>query len=630
MAPKDNTAEKPQPAAGANAQARELIAAKNYSAARELLLQSLKTAKTAETYCDLGEACALLGNVSEATINFEAAVKTDPRYHRAYACLGELLLTQGHVLHALDYYAMAIKHGPDEARYVTLFLTLAMHLRIQSFNKDLKELLTGFFRRSDVDISNASFVWLSLLWKDPLFKDIVKTLKKGGADMYPALQKSFGKNRKALLDPYFLLGLRNLIVASVDFENLLTALRRFVLEEYTAGGKTLSGGDLLAVARALSYNALLTDYIFDATAQETEAVQALRAKAESGDADETRLAVLGCYAPLAGLENAAEIAAKLKTAPGRDTREFAFIHIEDYLDQKRIRPTIPAIAEIRETTSAKVREQYEESPYPRWMGYSSVIYNEKAEGFLRNGAPRILNAGCGTGREAIELASVFPNAAILAVDLSLTSLSYGAKRARDIGLENIEFRQGDILGMGVLSDKFDFIASSGVLHHMKDPAAGLAVLNGLLKPGGIMRLALYSETARRHIAKARESIKDNNFAATAADIRRFRREAPVILPKETYDNICSFRDYFVLPECRDLLFHVQEHRFTIPQLKDFLSAEGLEFRGLQIYPHVMAQYGKAYPDDPDGLNLDNWHAFEQENPDTFREMYRFWCGKNAL
>jgi len=33
-------------------------------------------------------------------------------------------------------------------------------------------------------------------------------------------------------------------------------------------------------------------------------------------------------------------------------------------------------------------------------------------------------------------------------------------------------------------------------------------------------------------------------------------------------------DFFSLSECRDLLFHVQEHRFTIPQSGDALDALG--------------------------------------------------------
>ena len=46
-------------------------------------------------------------------------------------------------------------------------------------------------------------------------------------------------------------------------------------------------------------------------------------------------------------------------------------------------------------------------------------------------------------------------------------------------------------------------------------------------------------------------------------------------------------------------------------------------------PRVKQAYLERFPDDPDCLDLANWHAFEQDRPDTFRSMYQFWCRKPA-
>ena len=43
---------------------------------------------------------------------------------------------------------------------------------------------------------------------------------------------------------------------------------------------------------------------------------------------------------------------------------------------------------------------------------------------------------------------------------------------------------------------------------MDDPFAGWQVLVNCLKPGGLMRIGLYSELAKRHIVKLREEIRD--------------------------------------------------------------------------------------------------------------------------
>jgi len=630
MPHKDNTARQDDNT-DLHTQVRDLIDNKDYTAARSMLLNALKEHKTAAAYCDLGEVCSYMGNADEATINFENAIKLDPKCHKAYACIAELLIVHGHALHAIDYYALAIKAAPEERRYIDSFLAIAMRLRIQAFNKDLKDLYTRFLMKEDVDVSNTSRLWYMLLCKDPSFKDFFKVTKKSGDNLYPLFCKAVTKNRKALLDPYFLNGIQAMIVPAVHFETLLTLLRRFMLEQRDAEKPIFSEEDYITITRALAGNCMLTEYIFNFTDEEENAVAQLKAAAESAPkADEKLLTILACYTPLVRLSNAATIAAQLKDFPQRETRLFAAVHLEDYLEQRKIRQNIPAITEISVGVSAQVQEQYEEFPYPRWTGYSSIMTDEKVEGRFKDTKARILNAGCGTGQEAIGLAATFPDSDLLAVDLSLTSIAYGAKRAQDTDIKNIKFKHGDILGLGVLDEQFDYIASAGVLHHMEDPAAGLAVLTGLLKPDGLMRLGLYSETARRFIAESRKLIKDKGFKSDATDIRRFRREAPDILEKEALDNLAGMRDYFSLSECRDLLFHVQEHRFTIPQLKEFLAAQNLEFVKFYIREETIENYRKEYPEDEEASNLDNWHEFEQNNPDTFIEMYRFWCHKKPL
>jgi hypothetical protein len=38
-------------------------------------------------------------------------------------------------------------------------------------------------------------------------------------------------------------------------------------------------------------------------------------------------------------------------------------------------------------------------------------------------------------------------------------------------------------------------------------------------------------------------------------------------------------------------------------------------------------YQRKFPDDSAACNLQQWHLFEQENPDTFKGMYQFWVQK---
>ena len=79
---------------------------------------------------------------------------------------------------------------------------------------------------------------------------------------------------------------------------------------------------------------------------------------------------------------------------------------------------------------------------------------------------------------------------------------------------------------------------------------------------------------------------------------------------------------------RDLLFHVQEHRFTLPQIKASLEALGLTFSGFVFSNETIGKTFKLSHPEPEAIyDLDVWHEFETANPDTFIGMYQFWVQK---
>ena len=183
---------------------------------------------------------------------------------------------------------------------------------------------------------------------------------------------------------------------------------------------------------------------------------------------------------------------------------------------------------------------------------------------------------------------------MLAIDLSLSSLSYAQRKTRELGLQNIEYAQADILALGSIGRSFDVIDASGVLHHLSDPAAGWRQLLALLRPGGLMRVGLYSELGRAEIVAARRFIAERGFDATAADIRNCR-QALLATPLRT---LTRYGDFFNTSGCRDLLFHVQEHRLTIAQIKEFLDAQKLAFIGFELDAGTLRDYGAKYPQRP--------------------------------
>ena len=165
------------------------------------------------------------------------------------------------------------------------------------------------------------------------------------------------------------------------------------------------------------------------------------------------------------------------------------------------------------------------------------------------------------------------------------------------------------------------IDASGVLHHLAEPDAGWRALLALLRPSGLMRIGLYSEQARADVVAVRRFIAERGFQPTPADIRRCRHE----LLATPLGSVSRYRDFYSTSECRDLLFHVQERRFTIPQIKESLSAHNLRFIGFELHAAALQAYRTANPQDQSMTDLDRWNAFEIEQPVTFSAMYQFWC-----
>ena len=140
-----------------------------------------------------------------------------------------------------------------------------------------------------------------------------------------------------------------------------------------------------------------------------------------------------------------------------------------------------------------------------------------------------------------------------------------------------------------------------------------------------MNIGLYSELARRPIVKTREDITLRGIEASEPEIRQFRQSL-VESHDEHHQQLTSFRDFFSLSEVRDLIFHVQEHRFTLPQIQHCLDELGLKFCGFEN-KDIVRPFKHSFGKDSDACDLSLWHQFEEENPRTFAGMYQFWCQK---
>ena len=239
--------------------------------------------------------------------------------------------------------------------------------------------------------------------------------------------------------------------------------------------------------------------------------------------------------------------------------------------------------------------------------------------------PSVLIAGCGTGQHSIGTAARYKNSRVLAIDLSLSSLAYAKRKTEELGFKNIEYMQADILDLGKLDRQFDIVESAGVLHHMDNPMSGWKVLTGCLKGGGLMKIGLYSERAREDVVAIRNEIKESGVGTSNFEMLAYRDKI-MSSEEEHHKRIRTVPDFYNLSMLRDLLFHVKEHRFTLPQIKNCLNELQLKFCGFED-KDIVSRFKKFHGDGSDTCDLVLWHKFEESNPDIFIGMYQFLCQK---
>ncbi|MEW5704728.1 MAG: tetratricopeptide repeat protein [Pseudomonadota bacterium] len=594
------------------------------AAAADLIQQAISAKPDAPSYHNhLGNVLRELGEPAKARRAYKKALFYQPDFAEAHCNLATLAHEQGEGKNAIFHYEQALVLNPPFPEVPLVGLAHVLQFFVPSaYRANLESLLLKCFASPAVGHQKLALVTADLL-----------RLK------YPAcLAGSPSQDEESALleDPLLLALLAKTINFDPAFERLLTGLRARFFLAGEAPEKAFSF--LAALAEQGSNNA----YVFYATAEEEAGLAALKTEIESKIESATRLTpplwqkllLFALYAPLRTLRGAEKL--RGADAPSH-LRPIIRKTLEDRLEEEAIAHGIPTLTAIADATSRAVQNQYEENPYPRWLSVDrrppsmpAARPPVLADADARN---EILIAGCGTGQQAVLRALASPNAHITAVDLSRASLAYAIRMARQFSLRNIDFGQADVLNLGALKKKFPVIECGGVLHHLEDPVAGWTVLADLLRPGGVLFVGLYSEKARQPIVKARQWIAGLGLTPTAHAMRELRQRvlfhaAGDAAPDLGYFKACH--DLFDLNGCRDLLFHVREHRFRLPEIGEILDRLGLRFTGFHLEdPEVRRAYAARFPDDPEMRNLHNWDRFEDEFPATFVNMYQFGCVKPA-
>ncbi len=584
----------------------------------------------AEAHNNLGNMLNELGRLEESALSCAKAIILEPDFAEAHYNLGNTLKELGRLEEALASYSQAIALKPDFAK---VHVNLSIAIKNVGFNSSNPKLYPALIQLLNVgnftrpkDVAGSI---LSLLKHDIQIKDLL--LKKNCAVSLNEATSIIGSLDKLPLLHHLM---RLCPLPELQFEELFVAMRSLLLKNLD---KMEVSPELIHFLSTLSIHCFTNEYVYIESDEETHLIDELQANisqivAQSEQPETVKILCLASYRPL----HQYDWCQKLETLDHLE--EVKSRLIEEPLAEKVIAQDIPVLGEISDDVSRKVRTQYEENPYPRWVKLSIPIKAKSisevcddinlhlhSENIKNVTTPAILIAGCGTGQHSIGTASRFSNCDVTAVDLSLASLAYAQRKSNELNFTNLKYLQADILDLYQMDKEFDIIESTGVLHHMTDPMAGWRVLTNLLKPGGLIKIGLYSELARQHIARVRKEIALLRVGTSKADIREFRRSLAES-DDENHQLLTKSADFFSLSSLRDLIFHVQEHRFTLPQVENCLDELGLKFCGFENRD-VISNFREFRAKESDIYQLALWHQFEESNPHAFAGMYQFWCQK---
>ena len=127
--------------------------------------------------------------------------------------------------------------------------------------------------------------------------------------------------------------------------------------------------------------------------------------------------------------------------------------------------------------------------------------------------------------------------------------------------------------------------------------------------------------------KLEKLLRKKKIIVSNENIKKFRQEIINEKLGKNLQKVFNTSDFYSLSMVRDLFFHVQELRFTIPQISKIIKDFNLEFLGFYIKDSYKRKFSRMFPEDIKNLSLDNWNQFEKDNPDIFFNMYQFWMRK---
>ncbi|GAA6134805.1 hypothetical protein NBRC116188_15950 [Oceaniserpentilla sp. 4NH20-0058] len=572
-----------------------------------------------------GHVALALHDLEYAEKAFRKAIELAPKQTRADVSLAYTIAEQGRQIEAFQLYRQLVKTQTQDIQVKSRLLESAKGLVADYYDKELEQDLITYLSWDDVNLDNLSHLCCSVL----IFK--FQLNHQGSAASFNDMASC-----TLLLDT-----LRKTIIKNELLEKLIIAIRQELLTHASKKGRLIN--QYIPLCEAICQYQIKNEFLLPYSEAERSMILALKNMVDQS------LELSGCTPTdisgalmLFSMYESWYSLGQYKTLFSFSDDSWPAISFEIKLAHDSLlyekQHEFKSLTKMPSVDHHKVKGQYERFPYPRWQSldnrnmtnYGRALQHEfpwiNIPEKLLTQPLDILVAGCGTGRHALNVAKYFYQANVTAIDISQTSLDYAYKKSAEFGIDNIDFYLADLTRLGKQQNAFDIIECSGVLHHIPQYHCALENLLMNLKPNGFMKLSLYSQRARQSVYDIRDQYKHGGIENNEQDIRILRH---VIFSENKIKNkhlITESNDFYSMSGVVDLLLHEFEVGFTPKTIKTLCSHHQLTFLGFSSLDNMLKQAFKDFiGENYNFCDLDQWEDYEKSHPETFSNMYQFYC-----
>lgn len=560
------TAAEPRNGAALNLLGRLAMDCNALDEAHALFLQSLDAEpNNAQTHTNLGYWALLTGDAHAAEGHFTAALQHDTRSAAAFCGIAHAKREQGEYAVAWLHYRQLLDLGHAWPSVFDGMVRCAEFLTVEQANPALATDVLRLLAQDGLPYHKLGRLATGLLHAqyDLSNPDAPITLNEAADDnlLILALQKTL------LTDP--------------DVEDLVTLLRTGILEEVAHTGSLRD--ELQPLALAIGHYGERTGYVLLASEEENAWIASLNSailehlKAQASPEDLAGAVIVSAmYGALFQQVFAVELGRFERNAWPLAMQDMLGVSFYDKADDEAYK-----LGFDEKKSELVLAGEDVAHAWPHWTNldhHNVRPLREELQHSLRipvENLPetlRVLVVGASSGQKALEMARYFSDVEVIAVDEDLANLAYGARKARELGLENIVFWPWSLASQ--------FIADGHPVHYVelsRMPSAQVtvsvdALIRQALASGGVLHVnsgSFSQDTADQQICAL---IDEHQLAPTAENLRALRRLIMNSRNEGPWDALLTSDDFYAAAGCRRRWFQ-SENRGQTQALLDTLANE---------------------------------------------------------